>query len=329
MQKKRTFIVILALCACLSLCGAGLFDFTKVVIDVANNYVYEYCTADEVLSEFATNSKTAKNKYQDQPVYISGKVVSVGKNGKNLVLTGTTTTTLTMECSFDKNLRDAAARYKAGESVALYGCITVGLFTNDIYLKVDKIAEIPASMKSNDMYYLLDGTSFDKKNATRVTLDNGGVEYYIPTSWSSKKIQHDIQEEKLGSIEGYQYVLNKVGTVDATPESLFVCYFDNKAQLADYLNDSDETELIEKAIVENILGSVGSFPSKRVKTYYGTKYIYYTGAFKNALESGSGYHTEFVFQADGEDGIVMILYVYRDAKHVKDVMFLTRFLEIK
>ena len=110
---------------------------------------------------------------------------------------------------------------------------------------------------------------------------------------------------------------------------LFICYFDNKTQLSDYLNDSDEIELIEKAIVENILGSVGTFPSKEVKTYYGSKYTYYIGSFKSAFDTGSGYHTEFIFQEDGEDGIVVMLYVYKETTHISDVLFVSRFLEIK
>jgi len=122
--------------------------------------------------------------------------------------------------------------------------------------------------------------------------------------------------------------LNKLDGQDSTPESVFVCYFDNSTQLG-YAGDAGETKLIEKAIVENILGSVGSFPTKRVTTYYDAEYNYYDGVFKNALEAGEGYRTEFIFQADGEDGIVVVLYVYKEAKHVDDLLFLLRFLNVK
>ena len=96
-----------------------------------------------------------------------------------------------------------------------------------------------------------------------------------------------------------------------------------------FASDYDETKLIEKAIVENILGNVGIFPTKKVTTYYGAEYNYYDGVYKNPLEAGDGYRCEFIFEADGEDGIVVVLYVYREAKHVEDVLFLTRFLEVK
>ena len=328
MQKRKIIAVILAFCTCLTLCGAGWFDTNKVVVDVENNPVYQYHTADEIISEFAANSKAAKSKYNNQPVLLYGKVVSVEKDGKSLEVTGINTSGLTIECTCEKSLRSTAMTYHAGTRVALYGSIVVGILSGDIYLSVDKITQLPESALSNDMYYLLDGTSYNKQNATKVTLNNGNVEYYVPSAWTNSKIQRSITKENLGTMEGYQYVLNKLSPADPVPESLFVCYFDNDSQLA-YAGDANETKLIEKAIVENILGSVGLFPTKKVYTYYGAEYNYYDGVFKNALEAGEGYRCEFIFQADGEDGIVVILYVYREAKHVKDVLFLTRFLEIR
>ena len=188
---------------------------------------------------------------------------------------------------------------------------------------------MPASITSNDIYYLLDGSSFDRINSQKVTLNNGGVEFYVPSSWTNEDIQCDILTGKLGTMEGYQFVLNKLVEGDSVPESFFIAYFDNQEQLSNYLNDSEETELIEKAIVENILGSVGSFPSKKVDTYYGSEYVYYTGAYKTVFDTGTGYHTEFIFQKNGKEGIVVMLYVYKDAKHLSDVIFVSRFLEIK
>lgn len=326
MLRKRILSVILALCACAVLCGAGWFDGTKVVIDTENYHVYKYYTADEILSEFTADYKAAKETYQKEYVFLSGKVTEMGKDGKYMILSGITETGFTITCSCSKELRSSALSYNPGDFAAIYGQIVVNAFNKDIQLKAQKI-QTPPSVISDDMYYLLDGTSFNKAEAKKVTLDNGRVEYYIPPSWNG--VEHSIVEEGLGSMEGYQYVLNQIaGSRDSVPESLFVCYFDNKLQLADYLNDSDETELIEKAMVENILGDVGKFPSKKVKTYYGSEYTYYSGAYKNVLEAGTGYHTEFVFQADGEEGIVLVLYVYKDTKHISDILFLTRFLKI-
>jgi len=328
MRKKKVLAVLLAIFACISLCGAGWFGGSKVVVDTENNLVYQYRTADEIVSEFKSNQKAAKSKYNNQPVLLYGKVVSVDKDGKNIVVTGLNNSSLTIECTCEKSLRSTAMAYQPGTRVTMYGSIVVGILSGDLYFTVDKITQLPESALSSDMYYLLDGTAYNRQNATKVTLNNGDVEYYIPSTWDNEKIRHSIKDENLGTMEGYQYVLNKLSPTDPVPESLFVCYFDNNAQLA-YAGDSDNPKLIEKAIVENILGNVGIFPTKRVSTYYGAEYNYYDGVFKNALEAGEGYRTEFIFQADGEDGIVVVLYVYREARHVKDVLFLTRFLEVK
>ncbi len=327
MIRKRMTAILMTLCICLSFIGAGWFDGAKVVVDTENNKVYQYRTADEIVSGFILNSKAAKTKYNGQPVLLYGTVVSVGKDGKNIEVTGFNFTSRTIECICDKSLRSTAKTYQKGTKVALYGSMEVGFITGDLYLTVDKITALPETALSSDMYYLIDGTEYNKKNSTEVTLHNGAVEYYIPSTWDNDKIRHSVKDENLGTMEGYQYVLNKLSPADPVPESLFVCYFDNNAHLA-FAGDADETKLIEKAIVENILGNVGIFPTKKTTTYYGAEYNYYDGVYKNPLEAGEGYRCEFIFQADGEDGIVVVLYVYREARHLKDVLFLTRFLEV-
>ena len=327
MNRKRLTAIFMTICMCLSFIGAGWFDGAKVTVDTENNKVYQYRTADEIVSEFKAAPKSAKAKYNGQPVLLYGTVVSVGKDGKNIIVTGSGNTSLSIECICGKELRPAAKSYQAGTKVALYGSMEVGLITGDLYLTADKITALPETALSSDMYYLLDGTGYNKRNSTKITLHNGAVEYYIPSAWANEKIRHSVKDENLGTMEGYQYVLNKLSPADPVPESLFVCYFDNSTHLA-FAGDSDETKLIEKAIVENILGNVGIFPTKKTTTYYGADYNYYDGVYKNPLEAGDGYRCEFIFQADGEDGIVVVLYVYREAKHLKDVLFLTRFLEV-
>lgn len=329
MVKKKFAVIVLTISAVLALCGANWFDSAKVTIDTENNRVYQYHTTDDIVAEFAADVNAAKEKYQDEYVLLSGRIAKIGKDGKNMEVCGLSGTTENIECSYDKSLRTSVLGYKVTDRVALYGKLSVGLFDKEVRFNVEKIAEVPAAIKSDEVYFLLDGTFFDKADAEKVTLDEGHIAYYIPRIWTGNEVQHNIVEEELGIIEGYQYVLNKIpGTSDSIPESLFVCYFDNRELLADYQNDSDETELIEKAIIANILGEVKNFPTKEVKTYYDAEYTYYSGVFKNALETGTGYHSEFIFQKDGRDGIIMFLYVYKDTKHLSDVLFLSRFLKI-
>lgn len=329
MWKKRLTVILFSISVVIALCGASWFDSAKVTIDTENNRVYRYHTVDKVMEAFAADVNAAKENYQEEYVLLSGKIAKIEKNGKNIEVSGLEKTTDTIVCSYDKSLQASASEYKVNDSIALYGKLSVGFFDKKVHLNVEKIVQIPEEIKSDEVYFLLDGIFFDKADAEKITLDDGHVAYYIPRIWTGEEIQHNIVEEELGIIEGYQYVLNKIpGEADSVPESVFVCYFDNQKLLADYQNDSDETEQIEKAIVANILGEVKSFPTKEVRTYYGAEYTYYAGVFKNALETGTGYHTEFLFQKDGKDGIVMILYVYKDTKHLGDVLFLSRFLEI-
>lgn len=329
MGKKKIWTVLIVICACFSLCGMGWFGSVKVVMDTESNKIYRYCTADTVLSDFAKDSKGAKARYQNELVLLSGKIKEIGKNGKNITVSGIQISGQGIVCSYNKELRTTASSLHNGDDVAVYGTFTVDVFDQELRIKAVKITEVPSAVTSHEMYYLLDGTSFDKAKAVKVSLKDGAAEYVIPSSWTGKEIQRDIEAEKLGFMEGYQYVLNQLGAGSSVPESLFICYFDNQTQLSDYQNVSGETEQIEKVIVENILGKVGSFPSKRVKTYYGKEYVYYTGSYQTAFDAGTGYHTEFVFQADGEDGIVVMLYVYKEPKHLSDIMFVSRFLEIK
>ena len=330
MWKKRLLVILLAISAVAALCGASWFDSAKVTIDTENNRVYHYYTVDEIMGAFAADANAAKEKYQEEYVLLAGKITQIEKTGKNIEVSGLIEITESIKCSYEKALQTSESEYKVNDSVALYGKLSIGFFDKKVRLTIEKIVQVPAEIKSDEVYFLLDGTFFDKADAEKVTLDEGHVAYYIPRTWTGEEIQHNIIEEDLGIIEGYQYVLNKIpGETGTVPESLFVCYFDNQKLLADYQNDSDETEQIEKAIVANILGEVKSFPTKEVRTYYGAEYTYYAGVFKNALETGTGYHTEFLFQKDGKDGIVMILYVYKDTKHLGDVLFLSRFLEIE
>lgn len=326
-MKKRIITSIVMIFACLTLCGAGWFNTTKVVVDTENNKVYEQCRADEVFSAFSSDSKTAKEKYGKMPVRLTAKVVSVDGDGTDLVITGMNTAASSMGCSYDKALRSEMKQYKAGDTITLYGQIAVGLFTGEVSLKVDKIAQDAGTSRSAGMYYLQNGATFDMRDAVKETLRNGDVEYYVPSAWTGKEIRHNITEENLGTMEGYQYVLNKLDASETVPESVFVCYFD-KDKLFDE-SDVVKTEQVAKLVVENILGSAGSLSKKEVTTYYDTEYLYYKGVFKNAMETGEGYRTEFIFQADGEDGIVVVLYVYKEAKHVDDLLFLMRFLEVK
>ena len=328
MKTKRIVSLLTLFPVMLFLCGS-LFNTVTVMVDTEKNHVYECTSADEMLSEFAEDLAAAEKKYKGGYYVLSGRVESVTPKGDTVMIVGTLVTDNRIICACPKNLRSEALAYPAGSALGVYGRITVDPFDREIHIQAEKLVSSAASVKKG-MYYLSDGSSIDKNRMTARTLRNGSVSFRIPAAW--KGVEHSIKDEGLGTIEGYQYVLNQLpGNTDTVPESLFVCYFDNENKLAN-TDDRKETKLIEKAVINNISGegNADSFRYRDVATYYGAKYDYYVGSYTDATAVGNnGYHVEYIFQRNGDDGLVMYMYVYKNAKHLSDVMLVTRFLEIR
>ncbi len=327
-MKKTWRVISLLLLFPVMLCLCGfLFDTVTVMVDTENNHVFEGAYADDVLSDFGKDHDAASKKYKDGYFYISGKTESVFPKGDMLMIVGASVTDNRIICECSKSLRAEALKFSPGSGLGVYGRITVDLFDREIHILAEKLVSSPLPLKKGG-YYLIDGTVIDKNLMTERTLRNGNVKYRIPAAW--KGVEHSIQNEKLGTIEGYQYVLNQLpGSTDTVPESFFVCYFDNENKLAN-TDDKKETKLIEKAIINNISGEGkgNSARSRDVTTYYGAKYNYYITDYTDEMAAGNnGYHVEYIFQKNGDDGLVMYMYVYKNAKHLSDVLLVTRFLE--
>ena len=313
--EKRIIISLSVLLMGLQLCGFAPFNNTEVDIDTVKNKVYKYVTVDTMVNDF--------DNYSNGYYLLTGTIESIGKKGDSITIYGSDKNSI-IECPCGKEVRDDVLSYKAGDKVALYGQVSVGLFDKERHLKVEKIIEAPKDIKSNDFYYTLAGNTFDYSKSSVRTLANGRVEYRIPFNWN--EIELDIKENGLGTIEGYQYVLNRLpGNESEVPETLFVCYFDKN--LLKNKSDINNIKEVEKAIICNIEGDVDRFPVKSVSTYYNQKYKYYKGKYENKLDT-NGYRTEYIFLDDGSNGIVMFLYVYREPEDIDDIIFVTRFLQI-
>ncbi len=328
MKGRKLCSILFIVPVILSLCGFSLFP-TSVEVDTENHRVYEYVTADELLSDFTRDTVDAEAKYKGGYYLVAGQTESVSKTGDILRLTGTSVREKQIICSCPMKMRADALEYQAGDVLGVFGKLNVDLIDKDIHLSVDELAESPFGAKPGS-FYLKDGTGIEKNSMSKRSLHNGEVSYYIPAGW--KGVEHSIAEEGLGIIEGYQYVLNQLpGNTDTLPESFFVCYFENASGLKYYRDDRNETVLIEKAIIDNISGEGAGDSARRrdVTTYYGARYNYYTTSYSDALDAGgNGYRAEYIFQKDGENGFVMYLYIYKQAKHLSDVLFVTRFLEL-
>ena len=310
----------------LLLCGF-IFEKPSVVVDTENNHVYEYITSDEIISAYNKNTDEAKVKYLNNYYLVSGKIGEIAKNGSTFEFVGKDDKGIT--CSCPKELRSDVLSHKTNDTICAFGKITGNPLNKKCLLSVEKIDSV--IMGESGLYFQQDGSKIDRDTMNERTLDEDEVKFYIPAVW--KEVEHNIESEELGTIEGYQYVLNKLpGSEDEVPESFFVCYFDNESQL-DNTDEKKKTKQIEKAIIDNISGE-GEGEAARVRrnvsTYYGAKYDYYISSYTDAFNAmKNGYHVEYIFQRNGEEGFVIYLYVYKEPKHLNDVLFVTRFLEIQ
>lgn len=312
-KKYRVLFALLILVLSVQLCG---FSFgASIAIDTKKNPIYSYVTADKLTAEFSKDNKLTK--YKNQYIVLSGLFES--SNNKSFTITNSNYESIA--CKYKKNSGVDISGFDFKENVAVWGKCTVS-FGKIKITDVRKVTKAPA-VRSAETFFTLDGTFLDKSDSLERTLNGGRIKYYIPSSWET--IEKNIVENEIGEIDGYQYVLNKIpGCENEVPESLFVCYF-NKDRLAHH-DDIKKTNKVEKAIIENIEGSVGIFPTTIQTTYYNAKYQHYCGIYTDQIDN---YSTEYVFQTDGDRGIIMYLYLYResDAKHLSDVMLITRLLE--
>ena len=322
MRNKKIISISLIICILILVCGFS-FNNTSVAIDTEKNKVYKYISVDSVLNDFSEDTKAATKVYEDNYYLVSGKVTEISKKGDKITLCGSNGEQfMVCNCS-DKSVRSDILKYAVGDSVAVYGKLTVDTFDKEQHIQIEKIVNNPTSVKSSETYFLLNGDRFDASNTVERSLGNGKVKYVVPNDWS--QIEVNIAENDLGTIEGYQYVLNKMpGRTNADPEYVFVTYFDKK--LLKDSSDIKKLENVEKIIIENIEGQIDKFPVKKITTYYDAEYKYYLGRYNDQLDAGKGYRTEYIFQEDKDNGVVVLLYVYRDNHYLSDVIFVSRFL---
>ncbi|SEM18448.1 hypothetical protein SAMN04487770_1288 [Butyrivibrio sp. ob235] len=301
------------------LCGAW-FAKPDVILDTEKNVLYQCTSADVVINAFESDPKNAKVKYNENPYLISGTIISKKKNNKELSLGIDKQTKRVITCKTTD--KAALENFKEGDQISLFGKLNVGLVKYSLSMNIDNVMSSPNTSYADDTYILLDGTVVNKTSLVKRTFAESGFIFFIPSGW--KAIEHDIESEKLGNMPGYQYTLNKIGKKRAKAESLFICYFD-KTKMVD-INDQKENDLIEKAIIKDILGkdTLKEFPLKTITTYYGASYKYYRDTYKQAL--GEKYQVEFIFQ-EVDNAILVYVYVYQEPNNISDVMTVLRFVE--
>ena len=322
--RRNITICILLAVIWTAMCGA-FWEKSEVMLDTEKNAVYSSLSIDELVSDVNLGAKAAKTKYNHKYFALPGKYRSISQDKKSIIVAapdkaGHAVTVTAANEDAAKKMQNLAFN----ASIIVLGRVDVSMIVGDITVRADAIIDSSDMTVSDSKYYLSDGSCVDSDKLADRELAGGMISYKLPKGWES--VEHNITDEELGTIEGYQYRLNEMKGQEATePESFFVCYFDN--MMLKNPGDKDETQGIEEAIIRNILGidSVSGYPMRRVNTYYGRKYRYYQDAYRDKL--GRGYHAEFVFENDGTAGEIVYLYIYKDAKHLGDIMMLMRLLE--
>ena len=182
--------------------------------------------------------------------------------------------------------------------------------------------------------YKVGNKKFSSKLSSKKSIAGGKMKYSVPSEF-------DKVETPIENIAGNQYKLNEIpNQFKTSAEDLFVYYFSNEKYLLN-LNDRNQREAIEMAIVKNILPEARvdgffdriQFPTKTLKAKYKTangttierEFDFFPTVFTDS--SKKKHNIEFVFTRNGEDGIGCILYVFTESVHKEDILYVMRTIE--
>ena len=324
-SRVHNFIVRIAVLAAslacsLVLCGSIFFDDAAVTMDTETHPVYQHVSADGILQDFERDPVAAKDLYYGKYYITYGKITSKSK-GKVLVNGIDREFERALTCKAeDQVLYDKLTPLQEGDTVKVYGRLMTSIFNGEPSLLADDIVKSDTTTALSTAYTASDGTVVNTDDMELRVLGDGAASYYVPASW--QMAEHNIKNEALGKIEGYQYRLNETENQAAYAESLFIgCV--TKSDLVS-INDLGDDRGLEEAIAADILGkdSIGKYPVKTVNTYYGPTYRYYQDIFETS--GGDRLNTEFIFQDTGDDHLLIFLYVYRDPRHLDEIMTVLR-----
>ena len=307
LKHKFLLITAIAFFMVFFLCAFSL-QKTSLVMDTEKYPVYLAVADDDMPFDSQDEGKF---------VTLQGETVSVKKDGTQaeLDINGET-----LSVSFNKKeLKEKAKKLSSGDTVRIYGKLKrTGIFDRTLELEASEMEE-KSEIPESALVVRPDSVLSPMELSGRY-LREGRVYFEIPADWTGR--EHDLISEGLGAIEGYHYDLQ-------TSEHLFVAYFGN--ELLETENDRNRKTQIEKAVASNILKSdvTGTFPLATRKTAYKAQYDYYQAPYR--VGGIEGYSTEFIFEADGNEGFVICLYIYRtnERKNLPKIMTMLSTLEIR
>ena len=307
MKRYGIFISLVILVLSLPLCGFLSFAAPDMAMDTTKHHIYKCVNVAELVGDTAA----ARQKYENDYLLVTGLYEGTKTEGFSIM----DSSRHSLICTVKAGVNIGLGSYSHGDSIGVYGKCTFDLGGNMRLSDAEKIIKAPVTA-SDEVYFTIDGKSYDKSRSLSrsvVTFD-----YVIPPLWEGAEI--NIKEAGLGTIEGYQYVLNSLTDKDVPPESFFVCYFDKKLLVnPGYISLERK---VQQAVIKNITGGSPGWPHN-VLTYYGQRYACYSERYNTPL--GDGYHAEYIFVPDGGRGMLMMLYVYRETHAIDDVMYTARF----
>jgi hypothetical protein len=322
-RKKKTCLLLAILLLASFVFSGAIFQTPEMTMDTEINPIYRNEPVEYFLLRQKTASDVVKKEYLNQYFVMLGKVKGRNADGKQLklgMILNNASETLTCNAGSDE-VAEAIKGLLLGDYVKVYGKMTMGVFDGKWTMTVDKVEKTFDKTISRTAYSALSGRTVDTEEMETRTLNNGAIKYYLPSGWSG--VEKNLKTEKLGDLEGYQYRLNEAEDKAAYAESFFIgCV--TKSDLVS-INDLGDDRGLEAAIAADILGKdslSGKYPVKTVNTYYGLTYRYYQDIFETS--GGDRLNTEFIFQDAGDDHLLIFLYVYRDPRHLDEIMTVLR-----
>lgn len=136
MKRKNRIIYLLLILICILVGGIYAYtEFNRKPENTANLSASFKLSADEILSNFSSDSKNSNLKYLNKVLEISGKVASLeNQSGNTLVLAGKTSG-ISIRCSMDSSF-DKQSKLNSGTTITIRGIYT-GFNEDDLGLGSD------------------------------------------------------------------------------------------------------------------------------------------------------------------------------------------------
>lgn len=277
---------------------------------LTDDRIYTVMPIDTLAISWKSGADGFKDKYDGRHVFVKGTVrpSSVNSGTKQITLySDTAGNPITVDLSGQSDV--AASVISAGDTVSVYGRVSVSLFGTSYKLEAEhaKVNYARSFEPLTRLYYpdeVIDATVLDDIAADR------HVSFSVPKSWMDKYVCSRLTNN---GIQGYQFSLNALPPYETDyPEIFYIFYFSDETYLeAPPTNPTDgDNKDIEKIIEANILEELEDTSRIRISdvtTANKMKLHYSSITYKP--KDRNDYRLEFFYRPE-KRGITVILYLY-------------------